>query len=734
MRYVIAFLCFTTSVLSQQPKLLWHQDYIDIKQVLHYDEGDAVLYVVNNHDQVISIDLAARMVITRMPANVPINNIVITINDSVFALNQSNVLSFHNYRTGKPVSIADSLKIGLTWVSANILHGARVNNNAVDRTITVVDLSIPAVVGAIDWSGRPFISICGYDPQSELVFARLDSALVQISFDGTTTQIRGATEYDSRRTNECVVLSSGDVIRLVLEYGGREGAFLYRIDALTKSVVDSIDLGPRTEYQPSFIRLPNDVLVLKLHADSAVVVDGKSFVLMRTVTLPISNTEWTVQSDEGTLLWVSEGHVYLGSDELQNIEKLWEDQSSFLDYTQLTDGRVVASSGHRGVHEFDLLNGNRRGSLWSSTDQFEKRVFTDLVSARNGHWMMVGTFHRSGEIDVQTVSTTSQEVKCSADGLVSRVSENSLLPEWLSDDGNIRICSFTGSDYTGSRSRSGFHVFSEPCNDTVVSYNKGAIAYSDALIDLNRSNRTAISASADVLMAPFRLWHFNPHRHEVRVYRDPVGQLSDPDDYVAYSDASSVCLTGTEQYAVVDHVRGLLVFDPRSTGNELVIDLGTRHMPLTAMTDNNVVIVFDSATTSLRAVDVNNERVLWGIPLGYYPRKVLVGRDNRWLLVDKSYSHLDMYALDTTVSVPEVRDRKYEPSIFPNPVYDNVTMTVPDEGVYGISIVNDLGTTVLITTLSGTTTIPTHALPQGSYTVLFDREGSRVVRRFVVVR
>jgi hypothetical protein len=684
---VCAFFC-AAFASAQVPQRLWSQSFVDFHNALLYDR--------ENHELIVHRDATVFRLDTRTN----------TVNDS-YTLDGQTLAPFHvfndtllvtarqfeirmfNLRTGSPIEVPDSLKRRYRFVDKNSHAGVYEDwPDTVSHVLVIVDLESLRVIATIPYSS---VQVLAIDKVNGYLLGRDDGYIVRLSEGDEVDTIKGLRPADTFNVS-AVVLSNGDILILAGDDGLQSGPQLHLIDGQQLEIIRSRRLnGPNGPYHALHL-LDDERVVVHHMQDSASVVDVETLETLRVIHVSDSESLNLLSNRGMPIIALVDGSAVAFSDDLSTKERIWNDRSQIGDVAQLADGRVVVSTRFEPLHELNVLTGERTTKIWGREKPNSVRSATTILPSRSGPWVALG----DGNTRATIISVNSDEVRCELVGKDlfhgNSTEYIELNIEWMDDDAEASICSFMAS--TPGPYFAGIHAFPAPCRDTSVLPTQGPIIYAGYGVERPPAVRTVVNADASITMIPVRPSAHQLEGQEVRVLYNVFDGQVGKDDYVSISDANHPLFTADESYGVVDHAAGLLRFDPRDPADASthhVIDRGTRLIPMATIPGTNVVIVHDSAASALIGINVVSDELAWEIPITLRPHRVVVDRNARWMLLhDKNFT-LEMYALDTAVSVTESgwKGAPISHSMYPNPASSQIHISPSDDVSY--HLMNTLG-------------------------------------------
>jgi len=127
-------------------------------------------------------------------------------------------------------------------------------------------------------------------------------------------------------------------------------------------------------------------------------------------------------------------------------------------------------------------------------------------------------------------------------------------------------------------------------------------------------------------------------------------------------------------------------------------------------------------------VDFVNAQILWSMPVAHLPTNVLIDRNDRWFLCTYAEDYIEMFVLDTTVSVNTAENRRLGLNVFLNPASETLNLRAPLP-IESYAIYDLLGNRVLdeqLATASSTYSVNIGALVSGVYVVSVRVGGCRL--------
>jgi hypothetical protein len=728
-RTIVSALLVLVSVAyasAQTPVKVWEHEFVNTSHPLQYDEGSGILVVSFHHD-IISLDTRTYTEIGRFTPTGHVRPPYLAINDSLVADYIQNPFRTFNVRTGEEVAVAPQVKYSYRDVDHNSLGALYLDRRNDTAMYVIADLGSQQEVFSFTWTPYALIHASAIDVDRQLLYGRIDSVFVRVDRDGRIDTIVSSTLRNAYGLKSGLVLDNGDVLVVSDRVGEDNGtSWLYRLSGQTLRFTDSVELGTSHAYGWLMLPMENGVVVKAESAPDWWVAPSD---LSRTKPIILKGLDdYSLYRTPGShLIAFSHGNHYVVQDDLASVSKIWSDRWEVSDVAQISDGRVAISTSFTPLQFLDPRTGERQSPRWSRGQVIADRRIERIIPSRQGPWVSLNN---------TIVSLDDSTVKCTVKGFYQTAGQWTWRAdpeiEWIDSDGETSIASFT-TEYYGAGSV-GFHVLPAPCKDTTLHYTDGPYSYDESgPYDHWERPRLAVADDGRSLcmgLLGFRNGIFDEH---IFVFPDAQAIPADPENYWVIDSSHYAVYTSVSGMCVSDHKNGLQRFRPAVESSTELLSYGRRLLPLSSYHQQPVIVVADTTDATLRAINVETGAEQWTIEIGYMPHKVVVSRDDRWLLLLDKGRSLSMYTIDTTVSVAHERVQEPAVVVYPNPASDNVTIEMQVSGQTTVTIVDPLGQTVYTTQSTGRTTFSTAGWPSGGYTAILSDKDRTLVRRFLVI-
>lgn len=726
-----AFLCATlcvSIVSAQPPQRIWSQSFFTFSRAFLYDRDSNELFVIGN-GTVYRLDVQSNAVVAQYSIAGQTLGPYQVFNDTVLVASRQYELQMLNLRTGSPITVPDSVRRRYRFVDQNSHAGVYQDwPDSAEHVLVIVDLETFKVLATI---AHGVVEDLAIDRRSGYLFGKKDGYIVRLSTGGRVDTVKALGPTNTYFAS-AVVLADGDILMLTgdvqSQLGGQQ---LHHIDGQRLEIVRSRSISGGNQVNNALQLIDDKRVILHHTYDSATVINVETLDVLQV--LHVSDGEiLNLTANRGMpIVAIVDGNVIAFSEDLTSSERIWDDRSPIGDVAQLWDGRVVVSTSYEPLHVLDILTGLRTDKVWNREKPVKMYAAKSILPSKSEPWVAMG----DGANGASIVSVETVESRCTllSEDNINGVSDEDidLAIDWIDASAEASICSFNRS--TRGPYSTGIHAFPAPCRDTTVRPSQGPISYSDCSIDFERGVRSVANADASIVMIPIR-GPFYRGGNEVRIVYDVLNGGIGKNDYISIKDANHPLFTSDDTYGVVDHALGLLRFDPRDpsdTSTHHVIVLGSRVIPMASVPRANIIIVHDTTAHTLVGVDVVTDAITWAIPLTLSPYQIIVDRNARWMLVHDKSAALEMYALDTAVSVKEQHRERSSVlhTIYPNPSSTEIYIQPADSDSY--VLMNSLGERVA-EGVGGV--VPVTTLSSGPYLLQITRDKTTEVHQVIVQR
>jgi len=726
LRYV-CLLFVVNAIAFAQPARLWKRDgHIAQAKMLGFDKSHRFVYTHSRRtiqgegitDWLYKWDVDGDTVVQRIQLPGVAKAIV----------DDSTILVERNYPSYVLVRIIDGsvrleapLYMPIDWIDPTSSIAVGWLGYGDTTSIMLIDLKTLTVIAKGLWgSGRKYIG--AYDTKNKILYGgdRDGYFGMNMALEKTRLTISGRP---NEGLNDIEVVDDGTLLISLSVYNDSTNRVI-AIDPLTSIQFDSV-VVPGPLYANSarrvIISAPDNRIVLNPGSGVLTVLMRNPLRIEGTISTSHIFDPIIVHNADSVYVGTTKCAITLFNPRTLVSEEILPQRHVVLSGTQLHDGRLAISQLYLDPQIISVKDGNDVQPLWTYQPWVSQHgdKFT-IIAASNAPVVAIANARMCRLI--QTNDTTTL-CTIRAEGDIITGSIGAFETAWINSLGTQAAIQFvsTPSIRISYHRYLGCYRSEQPCSDyllpLITRTNSGASVSSIEENSYNtmQINKLLISASGESIMISIT----------DRDSKDTARQTSDTNDVYLYSPFNQLrrsfqaatiglFLTGDTRI-VVDDSSGLAFADVDDTLSYNVVNLGLRHLPLAVMHGTQRVITYTDKT--LQCVDVDNGTVLWSMPVASQPTNILVDRTDRWFLCTYADDYVEMFALDTTVSVSEAINTRNELVVSPNPANETLSLRAPFP-ISEYALYDVLGNMVMSASVESATTMHSvniESLPSGTY-------------------
>lgn len=596
--------------------------------------------------------------------------------------------------------IDDSARVAIGWfTSYDTMFVVLSNPRAFEKTVQAI------------WThGLKYPT--AYDKQRGLIYVRSSKEIIAVDSLGNAKSIAGF-DVAYEVLMDVKLLADGTLLAFLHKTYPDKVSRVVAIDRDSYVRTDSITIPGHNYANASgnLFVLPNQDVIVLASSDTVQIIRTNPLQLRYSFASSVEPSSLYISADAAVYYSTRvDGLMHLDS-ETATLTNLVGARSFVGSATQLADKRIVI--GQKGIAPvvIDVRNGNDVERLWNTQSPlkgFDTYDYT-VLAATHAPVIAVGLSD-----SVRLVNTNDAATLCTIRA-ISGITEGrigALSPVWLNDVGTEMISQFEFEAWvhSGDGEGVGFSRTSSPCVDNRLWIGGNATFVKAQKYSLVVRQFSASGSGDNALLSAYE--QYDPAVHLYTGINSAWPHIA---SHRIFPGASFGVLLNNGIHGALDHEDGLAIISAVDTLLFRTIPLGTRHLPLSMLHNNDHVITY--ADGAVHCIDVVGGVRLWSMPVASQPFHILVDRDDRWFLCLYADDYCEMFALDTTVSVGAGASNTLELLVHPNPASETLNIRAPFQ-MHTCSIYDVLGKVVLTSSLkepSEMHSLNVEALPTGMY-------------------
>jgi len=645
------------------------------------------------------------------------STVLVSDNDRVFA--QYNIL------TGKQIMIRYAEEIAWIDPSNSVYIGW--TSRADTQFLLIGDAQTFEVKTKVKWLQWPQGKVVplAYDVVRKIIYVRHLNNISAIDTLGTMTIVR---DFQSSSVPSALVpLDDGTLLAsfYVTELGDSRLGVLDPASGQMR-VADTVSFpGVGKPYSTKNVlhRLPNGNVLFESNAQTMHVVGLNPFVILQSVTVPESYVDPHVHGNDSVYLTNTDGGLHLVELATGNVKQILDTYSATNSTTQLNTGQLVLGQLRALPQVVSLATGHNQYPLIAE-EKWNRNFLT-------GHSVTVLAAAQApivtlcGGQQCHTFNLSDTVWSCTRIGVGSWIdgSAGDFKPVWVDSLGSGFRYQYSYDPWPHRSFVRGTAIqyASSPCDTGYVDADGTGVGIGDKDTDPTIER---VSISKDGTMTLFKaLGAKDKDANGVHLafYRDPNNPT-----FMQYPNSTHGVVMNSGVHGVLDDSNGLIVIDARYQDVRTPVALGERHLPLQRMQTSEHLLTYSN--NAIHCVDFVNAQILWSMPVAHLPTNVLIDRNDRWFLCTYAEDYIEMFVLDTTVSVNTAENRRLGLNVFLNPASETLNLRAPLP-IESYAIYDLLGNRVLdeqLATASSTYSVNIGALVSGVYVVSVRVGGCRL--------
>lgn len=459
-------------------------------------------------------------------------------------------------------------------------------------------------------------------------------------------------------------------------------------------------------------RLPNGNVLFQSNELTMHVVRLNPLVIVRSIAIPNSYVDVHVHGSDSVYLTDTDGGLHLVQLATGTVTQVLPTYSAVNSATQLNTGQLVLAQLDALPQVVSLATGDDQYPLLASEkwnrNFLSQRSMTVMAASKAPIVTLCG-----GQ-QCHTFNLSDTAWLCTQIGVGSWIdgSATDFMPVWVDSLGSGFRFQYSYEPWPHSSLVRGTAIgyTSSPCDTVYIRADGTGIGIGDKG---GHPTIERVSISKDGAMTLFKALGAeakDANGIHLAYYGDPKNPT-----HLKYPSSTHGVVMNSGVHGVLDDSNGLAVIDARYSEVRTQVALGQRHLPLQRMQTSEHVLTY--VNNAVHCVDFVNAQILWSVPVASQPSSILVDRNDRWFLCLYPDDYIEMFALDTTVSVNEATAGTQSLHVYPNPASETLSVQAPFP-MHICEVYDVLGNVVLTLRLneaSQASTLNIDKLPKGTY-------------------